>query len=258
MNYFIRKSGNRPDIHKNDIPYPSKNLLIWALQGIFLQLVLAYLFYQSAISALLLSPITIIVIYHNKKKYISAKKEELRNQFKDFMLGISAALKAGYSMENAVSATYGDMKILHGNMSRICLEMQIMNRQLANNKVLEAVLSEFASRSGVKEIEDFAEVFRVAKRSGGNLSGMIQETVDTISGKIDTERDIRTILHAKRVEQTIMSVIPLIIIIYIHLTSPGYFTPLYDNPAGITIMTFCLFSYGGAVYWAERIADIRV
>ena len=40
-----------------------------------------------------------------------------------------------------------------------------------------------------------------------------------------------------------MNVVPLVILLYLNLTSPGYFDVLYGNLSGICIMSVCLIIY---------------
>ena len=128
-----------------------------------------------------------------------------------------------------------------------------MTRELRNNRNLEDLLSEFAVRTQVADIRDFAQVFHIAKRSGGNLPGILKNTADIISDKIEVKREITTMISAKRLEQSIMNVVPFAIILYINFTSPGFFDPLYHNFLGIVIMSVLLAVYMAALFLADRI-----
>ena len=55
-----------------------------------------------------------------------------------------------------------------------------------------------------------------------------------------------------------MSVIPLGIILYMQLTSPGFLDVLYGNEMGICIMTACLALYLAAFQWGVRLTEIEV
>jgi tight adherence protein B len=59
-------------------------------------------------------------------------------------------------------------------------------------------------------------------------------------------------LAARRLESQIMNVVPLAILLYLQLTSPGYFDILYGNLAGICIMSACLLVYLFAYALSER------
>jgi len=133
-----------------------------------------------------------------------------------------------------------------------------MEKQLQNNILLETLLSDFAMRSGQEEIKDFAAVFAIAKRSGGNIGAIIHNTSDIISEKIEVKREIQLLYASKRMEQNIMNIVPIAIIGYVRLTTPDYFTGMYHTVFGTVVMTLCLVVYGIAFFIAQKIMNIEV
>ena len=105
---------------------------------------------------------------------------------------------------------------------------------------------------------EFAIVFSVAKRTGGNLTEIISRTISVISRKIEVEKEIEVLVSAKRMEARIMNGVPFFIIFYIGLTSKGFFDPLYHNPFGIVLMTICMLVYLAAYLLSEKIINIVV
>jgi len=184
------------------------------------------------------------------------RKEQLTVQFREMMIAVIASLQAGYSIENAFLRTYEDLCLLFGKRSMIARELLGMNRELRNNRNIEEILQEFSARSHIPEIADFAEVFRIAKRSGGDLPSILQHTADLISQKIDVRREIATQISAKKMEQLIMDLVPFGIILYIDATSPGFFEPLYHNGMGVILMTVLLGVYITAYLMAQKILNI--
>ena len=87
---------------------------------------------------------------------------------------------------------------------------------------------------------------------------MIANTADVIGQKIELLAEIDVMLTGKKMEQRIMLLIPLFIMGYISLTSPGYFMPLYQNPKGILIMSACLLLYATAYLLSEKIMEIHI
>ena len=137
-------------------------------------------------------------------------------------------------------------------------ELKILLRKLANNEQLEDALLNLAKRSGVQDIRDFADIFQIAKRGGGNMQAIIANTAEMISDKQAVRIEINTIMSEKKLEQTIMRYIPFFIITYISVTSKGYFEGLYHNIMGQAIMTAALIVYGLACKISDRILRIEV
>lgn len=189
---------------------------------------------------------------------IEQRRLQYLEEFKDGLLAISFALKVGYSIENAFREAVGELIILHGKGAYTVNEFQDMIRRIDHNENMEDVLDQYAERCEIEDILYFAEIFRFAKRSGGDLIQIIRNTAETIRQKTEVSRQIHTLISGKRMEQRVMGVIPYGIIIYLKLTSPEFIDPLYGNLAGIIIMTVCLLLLSGANYWAKRIVNIEI
>ena len=126
------------------------------------------------------------------------------------------------------------------------------------NKPVEDLLSDFAYRSGLDDITNFAEVFIVAKRNGGQLVQILSHSSEIIREKIQVQEEIRTLNANRRYEQKIMNLIPFLIILYMNFSSPGFFLVLYETFLGRVTMTVCLILYLTALYLSERIMNIEI
>lgn len=213
------------------------------LESFAVVIIFAYFFYKSILSVFLLTPIGILFfrgILDRKKKECS---EKLTVEFKECILSVSASLKAGYAVENAFLESRGDMRLLFGENSLIYNELELIRRGLIINITLEELLEDLADRSDSAEIYQFAQIFVIAKRNGGNISEIIRSSSELISMRIETRQEIRTVLSGRRMEQNIMKLMPFGILAYIGMSYPGYFDSLYHNIHGVTVMTLCLIIY---------------
>lgn len=179
--------------------------------------------------------------------------EELTLQFKECILSVAASLKAGYAVENAFLESRSDMEMLYGRESHIYQELELIRRGLIINITLEEQLNDLADRSGSEEIRQFAVVFTIAKRSGGNLPEIIHESAELIGRRVDARQEMQTMLSGRRMEQNIMKIMPFGVLAYIGFSYPGYFDILYHNWQGVIIMTVCLGIYLTAYIMGEKI-----
>lgn len=221
-------------------------------------LFLAFFFYHTPAAALFLSPLAVPVMKRRAGKIENRKKAEMCTQFKEAVSSVLMALRAGYSAENAFREACREMAFLFGGDSGICRELYRIDRGLDNHIPLEKLLQEFADRCGVDEILEFAEVFSIAKRSGGNMSEILARTISMIQSRIDVEAEIRVMLSEKVLEQRIMNAVPFLIIFYISASSRGFFNVLYGNLTGVLVMSACLAVYLFAFGLSERIMAIRI
>lgn len=231
-----------------------KDILI----GMGIVVALSYFFYRSLWSVPFLMPVYILYQREAAKAYAQKCRKETAIQFKDAILAVSVNQKAGYSVENSFKQAYEDMVLLYGRESMICRELYTMISGMSNNMVLEKMMYDFGQRSGVEEIIEFAQVFAEAKRNGGNLTEIIERSASIIAERVETEKEIQTLISARKMEQRIMNVVPFGILLYIGVSSKGFFDVLYHNPVGVIIMTACLIVYIAAVFLSRKIVSIEV
>lgn len=194
-----------------------------------------------------------------KRSELKRKRlEELRIQFKDAILSAASSLNAGYSVELAFSEALKDVNRIYGQDSMMSEELRLILHKTRVNQTFEEALLNFALRSGLDDARSFAEVFLVARASGGELMKTIAGTAEIIGEKIRVKEEILTSTASRRLEQRIMSVVPIGIVLYLELTSPGFFDVLYTSMAGRVLMTVCLGVYLSSLYLAKKMLEIAV
>lgn len=252
----MSKSYRLPDY--GEYHFSVKEGILVVLEGGLLILAIGYFFYRSFLACMLLLPLFGFFVKEKKREFSKKRRQELNAQFKDLVLSLSANMKAGYAIENALRETYRDMEPLYGAESPIALEMRHMIRGMENNVVLEKLLYDLGIRSHLPDIMQFADVFLIAKKSGGNLTEILEKTAEVIEQKIETDKEIQLMISAKKMEQKIMNLVPFLIIFYIGTTSKGFFDVLYHNLVGVVVMTVCLGFYGAAWRLSKKIVEIEV
>lgn len=247
----MRKKLKRRDYRSYS--WTKGELALAAIQSAAVVGFLAYFFYRSIWACIPLCPVGVIYF-----KLLAAGKreksvEQLNAQFKECILSVAASLKAGYAAENAFLESRADMVMLYGENAFICQELEVIRKGLIINITLEEQLNDLAVRSGSEDIYLFTQVFVIAKRSGGNLPEIISGSADMIGRKIEAGQELRTLLSGRRMEQSIMKIMPFGILTYVSIGHPGYFDGLYHNLQGIILMSVCLLIYLGAYCLSEKI-----
>lgn len=171
---------------------------------------------------------------------------------------LSSFLSAGYSLENGLALSIKELEVLYGRRQMITEEFWILSDGIRMNRPAEELFMDFGRRSGLEDVDNFAQVLSAAKRSGGELVEIIRQTAGIIRDKVQVKEEIHTMLASRIFEQKIMNLIPFLIVIYIDLTSPGFFSVMYGTWMGRGVMTMCLAAYGGALVMAGKILDIEV
>lgn len=219
---------------------------------------LIYLFYNSLWAGFFCSPGLIFFYKKWKRACLKKKEQEFRFQFGEALKTFVTALNVGYSVENAVRTIPKEMKLLLGEDAVIIREFSYIIRQLDMNVTVEKAFLEFAERVNAEELHNFVTVFSILKRSGGDMIQALKNTIGKICTAMEVQREIETMIAAKRMEFKVMTVIPLGIIVYMKISFPEFMSVLYGSFGGSLVMTGCLFSYVGAWYIGEKILEIEV
>lgn len=246
---------------KNDYrrySFSKKEVGVYLMESVGLCWLINYLFYQSLWAYIFLVPVPLLFFQWKRRQRIQERKQVLHYQFKDALTSLCVAVQAGYSVENAVSACARDMERLYGEGEDIVLEFHYMEKQLMVSVPVEQLFADLGERSGIEDMENFAVIFSSAKRTGGNLSTILQKTARMMGDKIEVKKEIQAALAAKKSEQMIMSAMPFVIILYMQITSPGFMEILYGNVFGVVSMTVCLGIYFLAYWMGQKIVNIEV
>lgn len=232
--------------------------LLYGTVYLSISAIVAFLFYDSFIPVTVTFPLILIYYKYISRFLCKKRKERLLLQFRDMLHSISASLNSGYSIENSIKEAKNEMIILYGKTSYICNELDFMSKKLAINIPIEKIFSDFSVRSQCNDIIMFSQILMIAKRNGGDLIAIIKSSSQTIGEKIDINREIATALSSRKYEQNIMFLMPIVIMIYIRLSSDGFFAPVYHNITGVLIMSVCLMLYILAVVSGLKLSTVNI
>lgn len=235
-----------------------KEWIRYLLEGAAACAVTAYVFYRSFLVFVLMLPAGMLWPILKRRELCRRRQEELRVQFKEAIQIVASALAAGYSVENAFIASVRDLEEQYGKEGMITREFSYIASQLRMNRTVEKLLSSFAERSGLEEVENFSVIFTVSKRSRGELAGVVHHVVHVISDRIQVREEILTMTSEKQFEQKIMNLMPYLIVLYVDLSSPGFFSQMYETAVGRMVMTACLAIYLLACGLSKKILRIEV
>lgn len=227
------------------------------LEAFLLNAVIAKLFYDSFYA--MLPGILLMIGYFREKKHLLAEKRRnrMRGELKEFLNALIAALQTGRSIENGFEEALKDLTRYTAKDTEFLREIKRICAGIKVGEPLEKMLSDFAERSSMEELEYFAQVFSIGKRSGGNIVGIMKNTIRMIQERIDAEQEILAAIAEQQLEFRIMTVVPLAIILYLRICASGLLKSLYGNLAGIMVMTICLLIYGGCYLYGKKLLEFK-
>ena len=97
-----------------------------------------------------------------------------------------------------------------------------MTSRLKLNTPIEMVFKDFAERTDLESAHMFYNTFSIAQKSGGNMNNVIKRVIENIVLKESVKEEINVAINDKKLEQRIMTVIPLFLIGYISMLPPVF------------------------------------
>ncbi len=243
----------------NDYALSIKEKRKYLLGSYLLIFCIAYLFYDS-ISAAVLSGTLAFAGIDSYKNYLRDKRKAvLKNQFRDLLYSLSSSFASGRQITESIGEAILNLEANYDRNSPIMIETKRMYSSLHDARASEeAVLSDFAMRSGIKDIINFVDVYIICRTTGGNLERAVMESSRILMEKIEIDEEIRVMTVQKKFEGRIICLMPLGVILFLRLASPDYMQVMYESVAGRIVMTISLACLAYAGYLIKKITDIEV
>ena len=208
-------------------------------------------------------PLGLILYVPVKRRYkgrmAEKEKMKLRNQFRDVLYSFSTSFSLGHHMEEAMREALSNLFNIYGGETLMSYELESMIRGAGETGEDEVSLwRDFAGRSDIEDIRDFAGVYESSRETGGNLPEAVNRASSVITDKIEIENEIRSMVSQKKTEGRIIGIMPVMVILFLRLTSPGYVAVMYETLIGRIIMTAGILGNIVAVAMAEKITSIEV
>lgn len=191
------------------------------------------------------------------KQIIKKKQSALKLQFRDMLESLTTSLGAGKNVTDSFKTIYDDLKVQYEEDAYILKELEIIISGMANNIDVEDILEDFGRRSGIGDIESFANVFKICYRKGGNIKDTIRSTHEILSDKMEIAEDIETVVTGSKNEQNIMVIMPIILIGMIKFMSED-FANNFTTPTGIMSTTVAIGMFVASYFIGKSVLNIKV
>ena len=129
---------------------------------------------------------------------------------------------------------------------------------IENRENEEDLLVDFAARSKQEDIRNFVDVYRACRVTGGNMEKVIANASSVLMDKMTIEREIDALTSQKKFEGRLISVMPLLVVLFLNIFSPDYLAVMYETFEGRLIMTIALGGIAGAYRLMMKMTEIDV
>ncbi len=236
-----------------------KEKILYFLEGAAFIYAYAFIFYRSHIICILLCPLALLYPRIKTRSIIEKRKYELNIQFRDMLYSLSSALSAGKSLELAFRDILSDLEVLYPFPDTpIITEVEYIVRKIEMNETVEEALCDFANRVHLEDVDNFVDVIRICKRTGGNIIEVLKNTSNIINDKIEIKHEINTLLAQRNLERKLLNLLPPAMVLIISASSYEYIQPVFTTIPGRLVMTVAILLLAAAYFISKKIMDIKV
>lgn len=191
-----------------------------------------------------------------QQRAFEKQQKKLKSQFRDMLESLSASVSTGSNISHAFEAALNDLSMQYNEDDYIILEMKEILNGTNHNISAEAMLKNFGSRSGIDDIENFADIFEICYRKGGDMKSVIGRTNTVISEKMAVSDEIDTKLTSNKMQHNVMSVMPIAVVALLKLTNRS-FAENFATPVGVIVNIIAIGIFVAAYKYGTKIVDIK-
>ena len=218
-----------------------------------------YVFYHSLILSALLALFAVKAPKIRTRQIIDKRKNQLSLQFKDMLYSLSSALSVGKSVETGIRDSLQDLQVIYPDPETdILVELGLILRGLGMNNTIEDMFGQFAERAHLEDIDNFVNLYVTCKRTGGDLIEVMRSTSNTIGDKIEVKQEIETMISGKKYEFNFLMILPVIMVLFLTLTSGDYMAPVFTTIVGRIAMTAAIAIFALAYVVGSKIMKINI
>lgn len=255
---YIPKTGLMGDARDYAVLHVSQaRKVMWFILGSVVCAAVLWIFYERWYVSLIagIAGGAAFVPIHSRS-VIEKRKKNLMLQFKEMLEAISTSLGAGKNVTDAFIMVKEDLQIQFPEDADIIEEVNIINKGIQNSYRIEDLLYDFADRSGIEDVQNFATVFGTCYEKGGNIKEVIKNTVEIINDKLEIGMEIETMVAGQKNEQNIMLVMPVFFVAM--LKSMGGDLIDLNSGLGVAGVTAALIIFIIAYFVGRKILRIKL
>ncbi|MBI1274743.1 hypothetical protein GC177_02080 [bacterium] len=183
---------------------------------------------------------------------IEKREETFLNQFPDAVDMVVRSVRAGHPFSAA-------MHMIAENMEPpVSTEFKQVLDEVAYGRTVSDALNRMAERVNVPDVRFFVVVINVQQETGGNLGEVLSNLSNILRKRKQMRLKIKALTSEARMTAYILGALPLCVIGVLHLVSPNYLKPLFENQVGKFILGLALIMIGSAFAVVKKMAKIDI
>jgi tight adherence protein B len=180
------------------------------------------------------------------------RRKAFEEQLPDVLQMMSGALRAGYSIQQALAAVAEDGQAPASD------EFRRATAEIRLGATVDEALRQMARRIGVVDFDWVVMAIEIQREVGGDLAEVLETIAQTIRERARLRGHIRALTAEGRLSGWILGGLPFFMAGVLLVINPDYLATLFETGIGIAMIAGALFFMIIGVFWMRKVIRIEV
>lgn len=239
------------DLEIADLAVTAPVLALWTLIGTFAVAWVVPLATRTPLTVVFAAAVPLAARGYVQAR-LARKRRAFAEQLPDDLDVVASALRAGHSLVGALSRVADDA----AEPSRSEFRRVVADERLG--VPLEMALASVVERMRNRDLDQVALVARVQRETGGNAAEVLDRVTESIRSRDEVRRLVRTLTAQGRLSRWVLSLIPVVLLLFLSLVNWQYMEPLFVEPLGRALLVVATVMVVAGSLIIKRIVDIEI
>lgn len=186
-----------------------------------------------------------------ERRRVRALDTERDEQLIDMVTSITAAVRAGQSVPQALSFAAAETRLpLRASLERLDTALDL-------GVPIDEAIGAWTREVDTGDARLLAGVLTLHRRSGGDLPSVLDEVIGTLRERRAAVREVHALTAQARLSGTILGVLPFGFFAFLWLTSRSEIEGAFRSSAGVIAIGLGLVLEGLAFVWIRHLLEVR-
>lgn len=186
------------------------------------------------------------------KNMSSTRRNQFQKQLVDGLMLLSASLKAGMSLNQALGVLVEEMP------APISDEFALVVRENSMGVGMQECLAHLKRRMPIDDLDLIIAAIGIVRDTGGDLTEVLGNLVFTIREKQKLNDRVKALTVQGRLQGYIMMVLPVAFSVFIYFVNPENFQVMLNDKLGQTLLMWAIISEGLGIIFIKKFSKIEV
>ena len=200
--------------------------------------------------------VSAVVAFLGPRFYLrSLKKQRLakfNEQLEDALISMSSALKAGFSITQALENVASERR------HPISFEFTLLLQELRLGVQFDTALRKMADRIGSQDFELVAVAVITARQTGGELTNILEELSGVIRERMRIMQRVRALTAQGRMQAWLIASVPFVLLFAMTRLAPDLMDEFLGSVVGVVVLFAVVVMVVSGFLWIRKITTIDV